>query len=165
MVLIFICYLALHFGGYVLLFRHLEVFRRERPIFLYHAAPALAVTLTALTAAMVGPTPDRFASFVLVVSLHGVYSISFLELWSLAQGGYSVNMLGWFEQGRLAGVQPDLAQLEAIGTGKKTDRLAGLERLALIRPRGRGYGLTGRGRAVAAALYLILRTANLKEPG
>ncbi|HJT78345.1 MAG TPA: hypothetical protein VJ739_14170 [Gemmataceae bacterium] len=165
MVLLFFGYVAAHFAAYVLLFRHRAAFRRERPIFLYHAGPALAVTLTALALALAAPTPGRLAAFVLVVSLHGVYSISFLELWSLAQGGYSVNMLGWFERANAAGARPDLAELETIGSGKKADRLGGLQRLGLLQPHGPGYRLTGRGRLVAAALYGILRLANLKEPG
>jgi hypothetical protein len=162
---VFFCYLLVHFCSYVLLFRHLGAFKAERPIFLYHAVPALAVTVVALGTIIVRPTADMVAAGALVVSVHGIYSLSFLELWSLAQGSYSVNILARLERARRDGAQPDLADLENIGTGKKVDRLAGLQRLALIRPTGQGFGLSRRGRIAAAVLYAIVCLANVKEAG
>jgi hypothetical protein len=162
---LFLCYLTMHFGSYIFLFRHLEVSRGERLIFLYHAIPAVVVSGAVLLGVIVSPTADGLAAAALIIAAQGVYSLSFLELWSLAQGGYSVNILTRFEQARIEGVPPDMADLESIGAGKKLDRLAGLQRLCLIRRSDRGFALTRQGRIAAGVLDLVVCLANVKEAG
>jgi hypothetical protein len=164
-IVVFLAYLGIHFGLYVLLLRNWAWFRQERTIFMYHAIGALSATVAVLVILATQPTADTLAAVVLVVSLQGIYSISFLEVWSLAQGGYSIGILSRFEEAARAGTQPDLAELEKIGAGKKSDRLAGLQRLALIELRSDGLGLRGRGRAVSAALHVLLRLVNRTEAG
>jgi hypothetical protein len=145
--------------------RHLDAFRKERVIFLYHTLPAGAVGLAALAAALAVPAPVMLAKAALVMSLHGIYSLSFLELWSLAQGCYSVSILGYLEGARRSGVPADMAELEKIGADKKKNRLDNLQRLALIRRKGQGFGLSWSGRVVATGLHVLMCLANLKEAG
>jgi hypothetical protein len=158
-------YFALHFLLYILVLRRLGAFRREKVIFFYHAGPAICLAACAAAAVVLRPSADRLAGAALVVSLQGIYSLSFLELWSLAQGGYSLSILNYFESARRAGRPGDPADLEAIGESKKSDRLAALERLSLVQPTGPRYALTRRGRVVSTVLRGVTRLANLKDVG
>jgi hypothetical protein len=157
MVALFAGYLALHFGLYVLVFRHLAAFRRESLIFRYHAFSALASATVAALAVAWNPSAERWAEATLVVGLHGIYSLSFLELWSLAQGGYSLRILMDLER---VGPAPDWAILEEIGAAKKANRLANLQRLGLLQAQDGRLFLSRRGRWVAAALAGIVRLIN-----
>ena len=93
MLLAIAAYLAAHFAAYVVVLRHRAGLRSEKGIFLYHFASAVFAGLAGVAFAVL--EPDRFglSGLVLVLSLHGIYSLSFLELWSLAQGGYSLSII------------------------------------------------------------------------
>jgi len=82
MLLAIAAYLAVHFAAYVLVLRHRAGLRSEKGIFLYHLASAVFAGLAGVAFAVF--EPDRFglSGLVLVLSLHGIYSLSFLELWS-----------------------------------------------------------------------------------
>jgi hypothetical protein len=158
-------YLAGHFLAYVLVVRHLAWFRHESAILLYHAVPATAVALWALVSCLAAPGSAGIYRAALLLSAQGIYSLSFLELWALAQGGYSLHILTRFASTGSRGTPADPASLQHLGAGKRADRLAGLVRLHLIRPQGDGFRLTGRGRAVAGLLTCFARLANFKELG
>src|SRR4030095_9686993 len=85
----FALYLIAHFLLYVFIFRKLSVFRTEKGIFLYHFVAALAFALALLGWAIAGQAQPGWPEIVLMAAGQGIYSLSFLELWSLAQGGYS----------------------------------------------------------------------------
>jgi hypothetical protein len=154
MLVLFAGYLALHFGLYVLVFRHMTAFRREALIFQYHAVPAVAVVMLAALAVICAPSSERCAEAAIVVGLHGIYSLSFLELWSLAQGGYSLRILMDVAG---AGPAPDWTDLESVGAGKKANRQANLQRLGLLEAQDGRLFLSRRGRFVATALAAIVR--------
>jgi hypothetical protein len=84
----FAVYLIAHLAAYVAWLRRLALLRTEKGIFLYHFVSAVITGLAAIAAAFIDPAGFGFAGFVIVLSAHGIYSLSFLELWSLAQGGY-----------------------------------------------------------------------------
>jgi hypothetical protein len=166
MVTAFCVYLCIHALVYVLWGRKSAYFTAESHIFLFHALPGVVVTAIAGSAWLLAPSQDSFAAFVFVVSLQGIYSISFLELWSLAQGGYSISILGEIARAQANGVTPDLDALGSIGMDKQRGRLDGLARLGLLSLSGDGrHGLTRRGRLVASAIAAIRRTANLRDMG
>lgn len=166
MIILFFIYLLVHLALYALVLRQRPVFHGELPIFLYHALPAAFVALLAVGAIAFEPSVDRLLQATLFLALQGIYSISFLELWSLAQGGYSIQILIQLESARRAGAPPDLAPLEQVGASKKRDRLRGLRNLALVRPKsGGGYGLTAAGRVVSGFLHAIRWLARVRESG
>src|SRR5271170_8479003 len=85
-------YLACHLVAYALVLRWIPFFRTEFGIFALHVASFLGL----LAAVALRPTngPGLAAPrIVLGMSLHGIYSLSFLELWSLTQGSYSLAIL------------------------------------------------------------------------
>jgi hypothetical protein len=148
-------YLLAHFTIYVVLRRAL---RSERRIFLYHFASASLVAIIGFALLLIEPSaaPFSFAALVLVLSVHGIYSLSFLELWSLAQGGYSLSVLASIKHASEAGAEPDFSRLERIGETKKKERIRGLQKLGLLAVRGSDITLTNRGRVAAALLSYLL---------
>ncbi len=157
-----VLYLGVHFLLYVLVLRHTRVFLREKVIFLYHAFSALAVTCLLLGATAIAPQWGGLVSAIAVISLHGIYSLSFLELWSLAEGSYSLRILDHVDAVRESGAEVDLAQLQRIGASKKESRIESLQRLRLVRRRGDRFVLTPVGRLIATGLYFIALAENLK---
>jgi hypothetical protein len=159
-------YLAGHLGVYFLVVRHARATSRELAIFLYHLASAAGTALVLLLALLAGPPggPD-LATAVGIVALHGIYSTSFLELWSLSEGGYSLTIMAHVERARARRHPVHVAGLRQLGRWKQATRLGGLERLGLIR-RERGHvALTPLGRVVAWGLALIAWAANIRVRG
>jgi len=148
-------YLAVHFGAYVLVLRHRAGLRSERGIFLYHFASAVFAGLSGIAFAVIQSERFGLSGLVLVLSLHGIYSLSFLELWSLAQGGYSLAIIAGVAQAEASGKEPDFSRLEAIGQAKQTDRIAGLEKLGLVSGTDGRIALTARGGRVAFLLHAL----------
>lgn len=153
----FAVYLTVHLAAYVAWLRRLAPLRTEKGIFLYHFGSAVITGVAAVVAAFIDPAEFGIAGCVLVLSVHGIYSLSFLELWSLAQGGYSLSIIAGIAQAEVTGTEPDFSGLAAIGAAKQADRVAGLERLGLIATSGEHISLTPRGSAIAAALHALRR--------
>lgn len=150
--LIALTYIAAHFAAYAFFLRRRSALRGEKGIFLYHFVSAAFAGLAATAFAVLEPESFGLSGLVLVLSLHGIYSISFLELWSLAQGGYSLSIIAGVAQAEASGTEPDFSGLAAIGQAKQADRIAALERLGLVSGAGGYITLTARGSRVALLL-------------
>jgi hypothetical protein len=157
-----LCYLALHLVAYIVVLRKRPLFSHEHVIFGYHAVSLLVVCLMGLLVVTFGALTFSFASFVAALALHGMYSTSFLELWSLAEGGYSLTIMRVVQRTDMQGGSIDLNALQHIGMDKREGRLAGLVRMGLIKHAECRFSLTPRGRATAAALRAIGWAANLR---
>jgi hypothetical protein len=158
-------YLLAHFAVYALFLRHANLFLHERPIFLYHFLSILTLACLLLTGLTLWPAGISLPAAVAVLSLHGIYSLSFLELWSLAEGGYSLSILRRVNATHDCSFDPSVRQLASIGASKKEARIQSLAKLRLLRQRGEAFELTGPGRAAATALQAISWTANLRSHG
>jgi hypothetical protein len=163
MITAFAVYLAVHFAAYVAGLRRLTLLHTEKGIFLYHFGSAVLTGLVAVAAAFSDPAGFGIAGCVLVLSAHGIYSLSFLELWSLAQGGYSLSIIAGIAQAEAAGTEPDFTGLAAIGAAKQDDRVAALERLGLVSGSSERISLTSRGSAIAATLLALRRWVDPSE--
>ncbi|MBY0527545.1 MAG: hypothetical protein K2R98_29380 [Gemmataceae bacterium] len=163
MLAVFGFYLGAHLTLYLVLCRHLAAFQRERVIFLYHALPAACVAALCAAAVLDWPSVDTLAQAVIVVGIQGIYSLSFLELWSLSQIGYSLGILMAFEAGRQSGDTPDLRPFEAMGEQKKAGRIEGLTRLGLVNAEGQTLQLTPLGKIGTAALRALGWWINLRR--
>lgn len=148
-------YLAAHFAAYVVVLRHRAGLRSEKGIFLYHFTSAVFAGLAGVAFAVLEPDGFGLAGLVLVLSLHGIYSLSFLELWSLAQGGYSLSIIAGVAQAEATGKDPDFSRLAAIGQAKQADRVAALERLGLVSGTDGHIALTSRGSRIALLLHAL----------
>jgi hypothetical protein len=156
-------YLAAHFAAYALILRHRASLRTEKGILLYHLGSAVFVGLAGLGVAIIEPAEFGVPGLVLLLSAHGIYSLSFLELWSLAEGGYSLYIIRSIARAEAAGSEPDFAREEQIGGQKQRDRLAHLKELGLVAIRDGVIRLTVRGRIVATILLFFVRWSNAKR--
>ena len=158
-------YLVVHCFLYVLVLRHTRLFSSEKVIFLYHAFSALVIICIQLGMLVIEPQLEGVVSSVGMISLHGIYSLSFLELWSLAEGGYSISILDRVNTSHTGRLEVNLADLHQIGEFKKESRIESLQRLRLVRRQGERFGLTALGRLVALGLRAVAWTVNVEERG
>ena len=160
-----LAYLALHLALYVLKLRHLPAFSQEATIFGYQFWSAVLVGTLAVLGVLVTRSSTSVAVAAAAIAAHGIYSTSFLELWSLAEGGYSLGILRLLKRAHQAGHSVELATLHAIGAQKKGNRVQGLVKLGLVRQDGSLYEATARGRVVGTVLAGVAWAANLHELG
>lgn len=163
--LYFTIYLLLHFAIYAVVLRRRPLFHRELPIFLYHVLPASLAAIGAVGSIIAEPSVDLLLQAVWIVAIQGMYSLSFLELWALSQGGYSIHILSRHESSYRNGTLAEPTGLDQFGAAKKGDRLRGLRHLRLIRAVPGGYGLSTAGRVVAGFLNVVRWVANVRESG
>jgi hypothetical protein len=158
-------YLVGHAGLYVALLRGQPALDSERGIFLYHFLSAVLLAVALAIWAAVSDDPEACAWFVAVVMLHGLYSLSFLELWALADDSYSLAIMEIIARGNAAA--PSLMRkLEAIGTGKQTSRLDALQAMGLVHAIEDGsFTLTLAGRVVALLGRTLLALVNVRKFG
>ena len=157
-----LAYLALHLVLYLVVLRIREAFRSERGIFLYHALSAAVVTLIVLLGVALAPSFGALAVAVAIICLHGIYSMTFLEVWSLSQGSYSLTILRAVESSP-PGTRLDEPSLEAVGVGKRQQRLSVMLALRLARLDDEEVSLTALGTLVASGLGLIAWLANVRQ--
>ncbi|HLZ30428.1 MAG TPA: hypothetical protein VKV73_24165 [Chloroflexota bacterium] len=158
-------YVLLHFLCYALVLRHQPRFTRERVIFAYHASSELGWALVLPIGGILGVwTNEGLAAWIAAVALHGIYSLTFLTLWSLASGGYSIGILAQIDAvGH--GQAVERADLELIGSDKKDARLRGVQALGLIRSRDGYLEHTHRGAWAASVLASIAGVFAVRESG
>jgi hypothetical protein len=151
-----VAYLGCHFLLYVAVLRGSRRWRSERGIFRYHVLSAGFVTVAVVVLSLLSERIGvAVASIVIVVSLHGIYSLSFLELWSLAEGGYSLSIL---RQCALKGTLTELTgllELRQLGESKAEARLTGLQRIGLVRKQSDLFVLSRNGRIAALGLRAL----------
>jgi hypothetical protein len=158
-------YLALHFLLYVLVLRGRPLVQSERGIFLYHFGSAAVFTLVAFCLAVSYFSDAAIAIAIGLSALHGIYSLSFLELWTLAEGSYSMSILtGIASQGTLSR-DALIDAFARIGDAKKSDRLSVLLNLSLGRRDGTYWRLSARGQLLAILLNALVWLAAIKKRG
>lgn len=132
----------------------------ERGIFRFHVASFAALAILIAVFMVAGASIGTSAG---TLSLHGIYSLSFLELWSLSEGGFSVTALLRLSRKPLPRASL-LAELATIGQRKKDDRLRKLVSGGLVSGDAI-LTLTRRGRWAANAVRLLRSIANFKDVG
>ena len=146
-------YILLHAGLYFAVLRRIPACVTERGVFLYHVASAVCFSVAALTLWLFVPASGASFAFVVgVIMLHGIYSLSFLEIWSLTEGSYSLQIMRAVVDSHATGQPLNLAPLEAIGSGKEAGRTESLARLGLLHQSGGQVTLTRRGQIASALL-------------
>lgn len=151
-----------HFLLYAAVLRHLRAFSTEGAMFLYHAGSAALLAVILFGSWNAGISSERLTEAVGVLSFHGIYSLSFLELWWLSDGGYSLRILDRVDR---SGSQAEVTDLESLGSAKKSDRLNSLKTLGLARAEGEKTRLTGPGRLFAFFLFLVAWPSQVLKTG
>lgn len=155
----------LHLGAYLVRLRDWRPLKSERGIFLYHFVSFAALAFAAIAFCAAFPGDQVLGAALAALSLHAIYSMSFLELWSLSQISYSIAILDAIER------QPGLdwrtvtARFAETGKIKKSSRLLGLENMGMIRKLGGRVELSPRGHAAASVLVALRFIASLKRTG
>lgn len=136
---------------------------REAAIFGAHAASFLLFSLTA--AIWTALTSSQFITMIGAVSLHGAYSLSFLELWSLSQGSYSFSILDMIDRCKTPKRIDVVREMAVIGQQKKDGRINALAGNGLIAIVGPDVTLTLKGKLAVAAIRSMYRLAHVRDPG
>jgi hypothetical protein len=157
-------FIAINLALYTALRRRITCFGSERGILCYQALSFVILIAGCCAALLIDPSAQTLAGVVAAIALHGIYSLSFLELWSLAEGSYSLSILEHIEQTARQGTAVDVHGLEGLGGAKKAQRLGSLERLGLVRFTGDRVALTRRGQKVATILGAVARSAGRSRP-
>jgi hypothetical protein len=100
-----------------------------------------------------------FALDGLAVGLHGIYSLSFLELWSLTEGSYSLSLLMRINSSETGITVEQLSGLKNIGTTKLAARHESLRRLGLVSD-DPVFALTCQGRVCSRLLTFVIWLSN-----
>lgn len=146
---------------YAALGRRITWLTSERGILLYQVVSTVVLAAVGIVTVSTDPSIQAMAGLVAAIALHGIYSLSFLELWSLTEGSYSLSILEHVEQMTRRGEAVEASGLEGLGGAKKAQRLAGLARLGLVRSMADQITLTRRGRCVACLLAHVARSAGI----
>jgi hypothetical protein len=164
--MICIIFLMVHAGVYFAVLRGWAALRSEKGIFLYHFMSAILVAGGFGVWAIVHGGSDAWTWFAAVVMLHGIYSLSFLELWALADDSYSLAVMEIIDRGSTAPGPALMQRLEAIGTRKQTSRLDALQGIKLVHELGDGsFTLTLGGRAAVVFGRTLFFLVNVRKHG
>lgn len=156
-------YLLLHVVAYLAVLRRIRSLVTEQGVFRYHLVSAVLFTLIAAFLWLFAPVSGMsFATMVGLVMLHGIYSLSFLEVWSLTEGSYSLQIVRAVVESHATRSALNMSQLEAIGSGKKLGRTDTMVRRGFVTVEDGRISLTRRGQAVAQALS-VLRSLVLRH--
>jgi hypothetical protein len=162
--LLAILYILAHLAAYVAFVRRSSWSKTERGIFLYHYSSFL--TFAATTMALCAFFGFRMGLWITLLAIHGIYSLTFLELWSLTQGSYSLQLLeAASKNGDLSHLRK-LSELRELGDSKIKQRLAALSGLHLIRGQEGNITLTLLGSLLASFFRLVvwLTRGNILKP-
>jgi hypothetical protein len=160
-----VSYLALHALLYFFVLRYRPLFQSERGIFLYHLVSATLLMLVAFATAFAHFSDAAVAIAIGLSAIHGIYSLSFLELWTLAEGSYSMTILtGIASQGTLSR-KALIDAFARIGDAKKSNRLSVLSKMLLVHRYGGHWRISAQGRVVANLLHVLVWLAAIKKRG
>jgi hypothetical protein len=162
------CFAALvaHAVLYFAVLRDWPGLASEKAIFLYHMISAIALAGGLGIWALAVGGSEVWTWFACAVMLHGIYSLSFLELWALADDSYSLAIMEIIDRGGRASDPALMQRLEAIGMGKQASRLDALRANGLVREIGDGsFTLTRVGRAAVVFGRALLFLANVNKFG
>ena len=159
-------YIAAHAGLYFVALRKGPALSSEKGIFFYHFISAMVVCAGTFVWVVATGGTDAWAWFVSVVMLHGIYSLSLLELWALADDSYSLAMMEAIHRRGTERGEALVQGLETIGTRKQSLRLDSLKRIGVLDEASDGaISLTSTGRAVYFFGRGLLFLVNVRKYG
>jgi hypothetical protein len=160
-----VAYVCLHFFVYVLVLRHRPILRTEKGVFFYHSLSFVSILLIGLVLFAVAPGANTFSQAVGIAALHGIYSLTFLEVWALSEGGYSLRVLKAVFSAPGIGKAEIVERFTGLSERKKAGRLSALEGLRLVVCRDGTYRPTRTGWFVASFLAALSWLAGYRTTG
>lgn len=163
----FLCqllFIIVHFLLYLLFFCHFSFFKREKGMLIFHVVPFFICFIMAVVGWQINAFEGVFILGFLALQL--IYSMTFLEIWSLSQGSYSLQILLQVAQSPLCSKSSLIDTTRHIGDEKKRTRLAYLISMGYIKENNpRGLQITYKGRFVREFFQFIKSLANIKAAG
>jgi len=157
--------IPLHFLAYVAFKKQSPPLQTERGILAFHVLSFALATVLVTAGSILTASGSSLAWAAAVLAVHGIYSLTFLELWTLSQISYSREILLRVREGVFKDANEAPPDLVAIGDQKRSGRLHSLEALGLIRQSNGGVNLTSAGKCVSALLRLLQYLPNMRETG
>ena len=139
---------------HVFLFKYYLI--SEIRIFLFHVVIFLFLPMLSLSGAFALGWQIFTLDAVTLYGLSAIYSLSFLELWSLSEGSYSFQILAAIRSGTSVDVYN---QASATGQKKQADRINAIVRLGLARKCDDHLVIIGKGRLVVIVAGLLANAA------
>jgi len=100
-----------------------------------------------------------------VVAIHCLYSVSFLEIWSLTEGSYALSIMREIYTREKVSIPSISSEFSAVGDEKRRSRLQFLIRIGLVAKHpDRQLELTAIGVVVACILRALRALVNLQRP-
>ena len=155
--------LIIHLSVYFIFFRH--ILKTEQSIFGYHFLIFLLILICSIFNFYLVPIYENFYTCVLACCIAAIYSLTFLELWTLSQISYSREILLKVREKTLNSNSSDAVELQKLGAKKRIERLSSLKNMGLLREDHGLWSLTQKGKTLALLLITLLKLSNLKDRG
>lgn len=157
-------FIIAHLLAYFVALRYRPLFASERVMLAYHGIAfiaAFSILVIAFVCSAIG-----FASLCALIALQFIYSISFLELWSLAEGSYSLQILTRLSQHKPTERNKIITMCGEIGVDKKHHRLNNLVAVRLVKRSDDGrLDLSRSGKVLFKSLNIIMRFGAVRDSG
>jgi len=157
-IVILINFLYFHF-----IFRHGSLRASEGGIFKLQLVSSCFTGVFGILLILKSPDPTTISCVVGCIFLHGIYSLTFLEFWALAQGSFSQEIVKLGLHKSISGLT--ICQLEEIGEGKLKSRLHGLYAGGMIKFKDGLWVISSKGIPTSACMFFIQKIVRLKDPG
>jgi hypothetical protein len=158
-----LAWIAGHLALFLTVFRRMHAFFTETRIFLYHLISV--VLLTAVLAVMAAADWGGWTELLGSVALHGIYSLTSLEAWALADGGISGRILSSLAGAEGAQSCHDLQWTIAYAERKKRYRLLSVRTLGLVNADDGALSLSLPGWVVVTGFLLLCWLTNTRRIG
>ncbi len=149
--------LLLFFSAHILWLK--RYLRSEMRIFVFSCGLFALLPLVTITILWQGFGTPSLTDWLIAYGASAVYALSFLELWSLAQGSYSLQLLQ--AMGAQTPVNP-YGIGSAIGHEKQTSRIDGMIAMGLMQEKNGLLEISFKGRLIALFTELLVLPAGVK---
>jgi len=148
---------------YMLIFRNSHFAHIESKVLIYHIFSVIILSVSLLLFLFFNHTENHFLASIACIFAHGIYSLTFLELWTLAQISYSKDIILAARDQQLN--RQGIVYLVKVGDKKRKARLQALLSSGLVDCKKGNWFLTRRGRFLASFLNFILWLVSFKSVG
>jgi hypothetical protein len=136
---------------------------KETSILKAHAASFL--TFSFVIACWTAIVSGYLITMLGAISLHGAYSLSFLELWSLSQGSYSFSILDMVDRRGAVTTQALIDEMSKIGQSKKGSRIDAISGAGLVSISRGSARVTRKGRIACFAINMLRALSQTRNHG
>jgi hypothetical protein len=135
---------------------------RENFVFSFQMRSFIALFIVLTIILLLGGN-FKISGLVGAIAVHGIFSLSVLEIWSLTQGSYSFNILLALSK-RSVFLKDLINQFALVGVDKKASRIKNLVKFGFVIP-VKTPSLTKKGLIIAKVILRIRKFAGFRNAG